>query len=103
MGAQRIRSKQVAAAVIVERVENDRDGIVIKKFIVAPELCRKDAGRVGVVAPNRKNDALLRIENFDFGSFRGGLTFKRILLKKFRNSGSFSPCGLLEHTVRVDH
>ena len=66
----------------MQRIQDDRNGVIVQKFVIAAEFGSQDPRQVGVEASNTKEDARLRIQNSDFSLFRGGLAFARVFLQE---------------------
>ena len=60
---------------VVKRIQNHRNAVVVRELVVAPKLGRENAVGLGVQAANSKKNAFFRVEDSDFGLLGGGVAF----------------------------
>ena len=99
--AERIDLKNVRAATVVIRIDQDFEVIIQILAYVAPQFTCDDSQRLGIKAVNPEIDSVARIENAYFRSFRSRLSFVRFLLAKLRNRFRGLPERIVQRPIEL--
>src|SRR5919108_60417 len=91
-------TKEVAAQVVVPRIERDGNDVAIYRLI-APREARPDLGRVALEHPRAKVDGLAIDENSNVGALCRWLALLRVELGEARDGLGGRPGGFVEPAI----